>query len=57
MFLITVDAHTEWLDAHVTSFMAAITIEKLKKDLLHLVLLKLVSYDGLSFTCHEYENL
>ena len=56
MFLIIVDAHTKWLDIHVTSSStASITIEKLRRTFATLGLPETVVTDnGSAFTSHEF---
>lgn len=56
MFLIIVDAHTKWLDIHVTSSStAAVTIEKLQRTFATLGLPEMVVSDnGSAFTSHEF---
>ena len=56
MFLIIVDAHTKWLDIHVTSSSSAsITIEKLRRTFSTLGLPETVVTDnGSAFTSHEF---
>ena len=58
MFLIIVDAHTKWLDVHVTSSAtAAITIEKLQRTFATFGLPEIVVSDnGPSFTSHEFAD-
>ena len=58
MFLIIFDAHTKWLDVHVTSSATTvITIEKLQRTLATFGLPEIVVSDnGSSFTSHEFAD-
>ena len=58
MFLISVDAHTKWLDIHATSsFTAPVTIEKLQRIFLTMGVPKtVVTDDGSVFTSHEFRE-
>ena len=55
MFLIIADAHTKWLDIHLTSSIEFITIEKLRRTFSTMGLPKtVVTNNGSAFTSHEF---
>ena len=58
MFLVIVDAHTKWLEVHVTqSSTAAVTIQKLQQTFVTLGLPEtVVSDNGSAFTSHEFQE-
>ena len=58
MFLVIVDAHTKWLEVHVTqTSTAAVTIQKLQQTFATLGLPEtVVSDNGSAFTSHEFQE-